>query len=45
MAAVGRISTNKATMAHYNLLALRGRQPLCGVGVTSVMETISRPPI
>lgn len=27
------------------LLALRGRQPLCGTGVLSVIDTTSRPPI
>ena len=27
------------------LLALRGRHPLCGTGVLSVMDTTSRPPI
>lgn len=29
----------------YILRALRGRQPLCGTGVLSVMDTISSPPI
>lgn len=27
------------------LLAFRGRQPLCGIGVLSVMEMTSKPPI
>lgn len=29
----------------YILRALRGRQPLCGTGVLSVMDTISSPPM
>lgn len=31
--------------ASHILLALRGRHPLCGTGVSSVMDTTSRPPI
>lgn len=35
----------KTHLLHYILRALRGRHPLCGTGVLSVIDTTSRPPI
>ncbi|AEQ23506.1 hypothetical protein Acin_2314 [Acidaminococcus intestini RyC-MR95] len=37
------INSHLTLHLHYTLLRLGGRQPLCGIGVTSLMDSTSRP--